>query len=657
MNREQPWVWSSLHRAVWVLAWLYTGAAGAVTPTSVTKVSRVTGATPTGELLPNPNQTHVNHEVYGTDLGIVWDKGGGEVFVLFGDTFGAGWCGDGGCGTGWRSNVLARSSDTNLADGLTFASMVQDYARHAKEVLPSRKINNDEITVIPTAGVTVGSRHFIHYMSIHHWGEAGRWYTNHAGLAYSDDNGQTWVKHPSARWTNNASWTNNFQMAALIKNGGFVYLYGTPNGRYGNVHLARVPEASLLDINAYRYWDGNGWAVSQASAQPVAIGIAGELSVSYNAALGRFLMTYLNEHRQAAVMRDAPTPVGPWSGEKILALGSQFPGLYNAFIHPWGNTATSLYFVMSQWTPYNTFLMRATLVADADGDNLLSEPGFETQSATPVTAPWFPVGNAGVDRNVGQARTGQDNGFVRYNSGWNALKQSVVVQPHTDYTLRGWVRTSSNNTTGFFGARGPGNGPVLGERAFASLPAYTEQVVTFNSGSHAIVEVYGGLWADGDTWLQLDDVSLKRGANLVAHAGFEQQSSTGATSPWYADGNAGIDRGAGFARTGANNAWARGTQGWHAIKQEAAVTPHTRYTLKGWVRTSGAHNDGYFGARLPRGGPILAEVHYTQPLSGYTQLSVSFDSGANHSVELFTGLWASGTDTYIQVDDVTLTRD
>ena len=163
----------------------FAGTAGAVTPTGVTKVSRVTGATPAGEVLPNPNQTHTNYEVYGTDLGIVWDKGGGEVFVLFGDTFGIGWCGNGGCGGGWRSNVLARSSDTSLSNGLTFSTMIQDSARHAKEILPSRKINNDEITVIPTAGVTVGSRHYIHYMSVNHWGEPGMWFTNYAGIAYS----------------------------------------------------------------------------------------------------------------------------------------------------------------------------------------------------------------------------------------------------------------------------------------------------------------------------------------------------------------------------------------------------------------------------------------------------------------------------------------
>lgn len=633
------------------------GRAEAVTPTNVTRVSRVTGASPAGETLPNPNQTHTNYEVYGTDLGILWDKGGGEVFALFGDTFGVGWCGNGGCGGGWRSNVLARSSDSNLADGLTFSTMIQDSTRHAKEILASKKVNGDEITVIPTAGVTVGSRHYIHYMSVNHWGDPGLWYTNHSGIAYSDDNGQNWTKHPSARWQNNSTWTNNFQMAAFVKDGGFVYMFATPNGRFGNVYLARVPETALLNINDYRYWDGNGWAVSQSAASPVAIGVAGELSVSYNSRFGRFLMTYLNEHRQAVVLRDAATPTGPWSGEKVLASGSTYPGIYNAFIHPWATSGTDLYFVISQWTPYNTFLMRATLTSDAFGDNLLSEPGFETQAATPVMAPWYLQGNGGIDRNLGTARTGQDQGFVRNDTGWNALKQRVVVQPHTDYTLTGWARTSSNNTAGYFGARGVNNGPILGETAFGALAAYSQLTVTFNSGANSVVEVYGGMWAnDGDTWVQLDDVSLTRGANLVGHAGFEQQPSSSPSSPWYAQGAAGIDRGLGFARTGANNGWVRASSGWNALKQEVAVAANTNYTLTAWLKTSANLNDGYFGARVLNSGPILGETHLTQSLPGYTQLTVQFNSGPHHSVELFAGLWANG-DTWLQVDDVRLTRN
>ncbi|WP_044890835.1 DUF4185 domain-containing protein [Myxococcus hansupus] len=90
MNGTTTWKWTFLLQSTWALWW--GAAAEAVTPSNVTKVARVTGATPSGEALPNPNQTHTGYDVYGTDLCIVWDKGGGEVFVLFGDTFGAGWC-------------------------------------------------------------------------------------------------------------------------------------------------------------------------------------------------------------------------------------------------------------------------------------------------------------------------------------------------------------------------------------------------------------------------------------------------------------------------------------------------------------------------------------------------------------------------------------
>jgi hypothetical protein len=85
------------------------------------------------------------------------------------------------------------------------------------------------------------------------------------------------------------------------------------------------------------------------------------------------------------------------------------------------------------------------------------------------------------------------------------------------------------------------------------------------------------------------------------------------------------------------------------------VVPNTDYTLTGWVRTSSNHADGYFGARVINGGPI-SEARFTQPLGSYTQLTVSFNSGANHSVELFAGTWALNGDTWLQVDDVSLTR-
>src|SRR5690606_27260347 len=58
-------------------------------------------------------------DIGATDLGIMWDDGTGNVLTAFGDTFAV--PGGSGAGTGnWRSNVLLRSSDTDLSDGMAF---------------------------------------------------------------------------------------------------------------------------------------------------------------------------------------------------------------------------------------------------------------------------------------------------------------------------------------------------------------------------------------------------------------------------------------------------------------------------------------------------------------------------------------------------------
>ena len=150
--------------------------ASALIVVQVTRVARVTGATPLGETLPNPNQTDRKYQLFGTDLGILWDCGQGEVMAAFGDSYGRGWGGDGG-GPGnadWRSNVLALSRDDDPAKGLVFTTMTQDRSGHAKELIASRK-DDAEATSIPTGGITVGTRHYMTYMSVHRWGLPGLW--------------------------------------------------------------------------------------------------------------------------------------------------------------------------------------------------------------------------------------------------------------------------------------------------------------------------------------------------------------------------------------------------------------------------------------------------------------------------------------------------
>jgi S-formylglutathione hydrolase FrmB len=128
--------------------------------------------------------------------------------------------------------------------------------------------------------------------------------------------------------------------------------------------------------------------------------------------------------------------------------------------------------------------------------------GFENTSLSP----WVCTGNCGLDRNVGLARSGVGNGWVRNTSGWNDVHQTIAVQANRSYTITGWIRTSANNTDGYFGLRTLG-GQVLGEQRFGRMDGYTQLNVTVGSGANTSLVAYGGLWANGDTWLQIDDVS------------------------------------------------------------------------------------------------------------------------------------------------------
>lgn len=477
-----------------------------VVPTPATRVAKLTGP---GSI----NATDTRWQLKATDLGILWDNGSGRILSAFGDTYGNGWTGP-GAGTGdpatldWRCNTLLRSADRSLADGITFDSAAEDRPGHAKQILDCKKVDRDEHTVIPTAGIAVGNRQYLHYMSVNHWGPAGTWFTNHSGIAYSDDDGQTWTKSTTAIWPNTSAWDNKFQMNAFVRQGSYVYLVGTPNGRFGNAHLARVPAAQVLTKSAYRYWNGRTWSSREADVVPIAIGLISEVSVQWNEHLGRWLMMYLDEQRAAVVLRSAPDLTGPWSGEQVVAKGTDFPALYGTYMHPWSSGA-DLYFTMSQWDPYNVFLMHTRLSSDDQNTNLVSDPGFEGQPGTTVSAPWQLSGRGGIDRNIGQAHSGANNGFVRESNGWHQLQQNVAIRPHHRYRLSAWIRTSNPTTKGVLGVRTP-QGKVLAQRETGTLTAYTKVSVEVEVGANPLIQLYAGTFGAGqDVWLQLDDVVLE----------------------------------------------------------------------------------------------------------------------------------------------------
>ena len=301
------------------------------------------------------NDTVGRYNIVGTDLGIMWDNGKGEILTAFGDTQSFnGWSLLYGQLFYWRSNVLLRSTDRYLADGMSFTGHAGPPGDAKRLLKPNLR---REVTIIPTAGIAANGKQYLNVMSVRHWGPAGIWYTNWSGLAASGDNGNNW--HAVNAFRPNGGGNHKVQMAAFLKVGKTVYTYGTPDGRWGAVYLARVNESDIENLGKYEYFSWGKWVRNNPdAATPVMSAPTGEMSVQWNSYLGKFVS--LGQKDTGVVMRTADNPEGPWtSGELVVPMNNPYSG-YAPFIHPW-SSGSSLYFTYSIYTGYQVYLMRVPL--------------------------------------------------------------------------------------------------------------------------------------------------------------------------------------------------------------------------------------------------------------------------------------------------------
>jgi S-formylglutathione hydrolase FrmB len=176
------------------------------------------------------------------------------------------------------------------------------------------------------------------------------------------------------------------------------------------------------------------------------------------------------------------------------------PGPLSPFGCDGGHDFTCWNFAFNDYLPRMLSVVETPAVAP--GTNIAANGDMEHGLAS-----WGCYGPCGTDWDGTYSRNGAANSWVRNDNGWNDLHQTIPVQANKSYTVTGWVRTSDNLVDGFFGLR-TGDGTVLSEQHFSAAGTYTKVTATATSGSNASLEIYGGFWADGDTFLQLDDVSV-----------------------------------------------------------------------------------------------------------------------------------------------------
>lgn len=145
--------------------------------------------------------------------------------------------------------------------------------------------------------------------------------------------------------------------------------------------------------------------------------------------------------------------------------------------------------------------------------NELRDNGFESQSTGTISAPWVGEGSGfkGIDVARNLQHGGRNNAFIRTTTGWNSIKQTIAVRPHTPYRMQVWVRTSNNFHDGYFGVRHGTSASVLADQQYGGfdLAGYRLKTLDFNSRENTSVSAFIGYWAPGyDSWIQVDDVAV-----------------------------------------------------------------------------------------------------------------------------------------------------
>jgi hypothetical protein len=146
------------------------------------------------------------------------------------------------------------------------------------------------------------------------------------------------------------------------------------------------------------------------------------------------------------------------------------------------------------------------------------------------------------------------------------------------------------------------------------------------------------------------------GRHIKHYETFEDDNTT-----WIFVGNAGIDRGMGFAAEGENNAWMRADRGIHVIAGFFDVLPQVPYRLSLEYQTSpnwvdfvmGVSEGQAFNAR----GDVIAENNRLTRSTTYRTRELKFITTRAKRVLVYLGLLADGADTWCRIDKVRLHTD
>lgn len=238
----------------WLLFWLFSMSDLAVATTNSQIVAKIFGHRIDQDTMAGVNVINDNFAtVRGTDLGAMAVYRG-RIYFLLGDTL---W-GNGGFDGATRNFMMAYSKpliNLNLDNGVELEGYVGGG--------PTRLMTESGY-YIPTALVKInwnGQEHlFSHYMNVEEVGSNDHHIYN-SGIAKFNETRQRFEKYKDSAYKWMGSW-RHFGMASFWPDyqNGYLYMVGSPSGRFGGVKLARIRLDDFMGTNT-NYWEyfmGNG---------------------------------------------------------------------------------------------------------------------------------------------------------------------------------------------------------------------------------------------------------------------------------------------------------------------------------------------------------------------------------------------------------------
>lgn len=347
------------------------------------KIAQIVGDLDRQSRQPTENLTLEHYRLPSTDLGVSFQHRD-RTYVAFGDVPGS------------DRDPLAFSEDTDPENGLGLRFLTNADGTWRPITIPGIRQAAFEV---PVEGISLNGAMYLWHTTDSVGDRMGR-----SVLARSDDDGANFrlvrtfsIQHfinVSVVAQRSGDWPGSPELE-----GQTLFVFGSGAFRKSDVRLGFLPSSQIESAAAMKYFAGlfDGlprWSISEHDALPLfKHPVVGELSVTYDEQLKRWLMLYNASEPRGIVLRTAINPWGPWSEPRVIFDPGRDRG-YCHFIHSnwqvnrcdnvhdsgreneWGGEyapymlrhfsktipgGRRIYFTMSTWNPYTVVLMKADL--------------------------------------------------------------------------------------------------------------------------------------------------------------------------------------------------------------------------------------------------------------------------------------------------------